>query len=216
MLFGKRTRNFKYSIPELSISQAIISIQSKDCKTANDLKKKIAEIHHIPENDLLFDKCPNKKLKKINDNYDFKLIFHSSYPDIEILIPGNKKILIKDCYKLKYGEIFPYLEKQGYYYTKKLIKNNFLLFLNDKEIHTDGFPFAFSNEFSRYELKLIGNTVTLYYDNYSFTASENEKSSEVITLVQKPFQNLDISILDSSGKSIKIIKLQPSELFILQ
>ncbi|KAK8867265.1 hypothetical protein M9Y10_010243 [Tritrichomonas musculus] len=206
MLFAKKTRAFRYSIPDLSITQAKISIKSKDFKTIYDLKKEIASQLNISEDELHFESFPSKKLRKIEDNYHFKLIFHSSHPDINIIIPSGEKILIKDCYKNKYEDIFPFLEREGNYFTQTLIQNNTQLFYNRKEIEKTGFPFLSSKQNSIYELKIVGKTISLKYGDFSFTVLENEKTTDVINLVQKAYPNLNIYILDSSGNKPEIIK----------
>ena len=214
MVFGNKTRSFTYSIPELSISRKSIKVESKECKTLNDLKKKIASIHHINEDELHFEKETAKKIKKFDDGHNFELIFHSSHPDINLLLPSGKKILIKDCYKMKFNEIFPFIEKGGNYYTQTLINNNILLYFNQNKIERNGFPFVKSSNNSSYELRFTGKTVTLKYGKFLFTASENENSDEVINLIKKPYQNLNVSIFDSDGN--KPLKIKSNNNYIIR
>lgn len=194
----------------LNISGAIISVKSNECKTIDDLRNRIASNFHISKYQLYFENVPNKKLKNIDDHYNFKLNICSSHPDVDLLLPGGKKIAIQNCYKMKFNEILPILEENGNFYSSKLIKNHLQLFLNNKQISLNGFPILSSSKNSHFELKFKENPIVLPYGKFLFSVAENENSSEITNLVEKAYRSEydlnNILILDSYGKMPKKMK----------
>ena len=107
-----------------------------------------------------------------------------------------------------YAEIFPYIEKEGIYYSTNCISYNIQLFRLNDEVPKDGYPFLSMKQNAKLELKMAGNTIILNYDGKQFTFSENENYNEALNLVKSVFKNGNVSIQDDSGK--KIEKLIPT------
>lgn len=205
-MFSRKTRTFTYSIPQLSIKHKEIKVKLRKYKRINDLKEKIASYHDISKEDLVFQNAPNEKLKKIDNNFNFKLIFLRSNPVIHIKTPNGKIILIEDSFIKSFNDIFPFLEDENLYYTPFLIDNYMKLYLGYDEIDLEDFPVLWAYKNSFFELKLTIRPIVLQYGPHFFYAADNEYSSEIIKLVQKKYQNLNIVIEDSQGNKPEKLK----------
>ncbi|KAK8880826.1 hypothetical protein M9Y10_003520 [Tritrichomonas musculus] len=80
------------------------------------------------------------------------------------------------------------------------------LYLGYDEIDLEDFPVLWAYKNSFFELKLTIRPIVLQYGPHFFYASDNEYSSEIIKLVQKKYQNLNIVIEDSQGNKPKKLK----------
>lgn len=126
-----------------------------------------------------------KNSKKIDNNFNFKLIFLRSNPAIHIKTPDGKIILIEGSFNKSFNDIFPFLEDENLYYTPFLIDNYMKLYLGYDEIDLEEFPLLWAYKNSIFELKLTIKTIVLQYGPHFFYAADNEYSSEIIKLVQK-------------------------------
>lgn len=169
-------RTYEYSIYELYIFKKSISIKANECETFNDLKTRIAFDLQISSNQLSFKNLPEEDFKSIDPHHVFELSISSTHPDITIIIPNGQKKVIKDGYKKTFNDIIKYIEEENYYYSQLCIEENLDLYLSDKKISKDGYPFLSSKENSIFTIKLkMLNIAILNYAKFQFTVLENEK-----------------------------------------
>lgn len=193
-LESSNIKTFYYSISELSLRSNAILIDVDKYSNLSDLKREIALKLSISNDQLQFINPPKGNLNNIKNKYQFTLKFFCSHIDINFLIPNGKKIIINDCNTKDFDQIIQYLEKEGFYYSKKCIQNNLYLFFSGEEISNIKYPLLSVNKTGTLELKLFGDVVTINYDQKKFNFAGNEYSIEAKHLIQKVFPNGQILI----------------------
>lgn len=206
-------KTFYYSISELSLRSNAILIDFDKYPNLSDLKREIALKLSISNDHLQFINPPKGNLKSIKNKSEFTLKVSCSHIDANLLIPNGKKILIQDCNTKDFDQIMQYLEKEGYYYSPRCIKNNLHLFFSNEEISNKQFPLLSVKNSGNLELKLFGNVVTINYDNNFFNFSDNDYSFDAKDLFQRVFPNGRISILELDGKTA--FKLEPTKQYFI-
>lgn len=187
-----------------------IDINTNQCKTIEDFKKKVSEDFRIDEKLFSFENPPKKDFKDVENNRKFIINMKNPSTTINFLLPDASTIFpVENNDKLTLKDIKNSLKEAKICYTSQCIDQNFNFFLFGIKI-----PYKDSKKLPnlppeiKYEIKLTGECVSLQCYNKLLTFSENAPFKEVSSFIKEKF---DCNINDIT---VKILRNEPSRFYL--
>lgn len=191
---------YNYSIDQLGLHNIIMLSRNT---SYDDIKIQIASKIGISDDELYYTSVPTIIPAFLYDDQELKLEIHKKCKDIDIMIHNNKKITIKEGYKITIDDFFKLLKKDGLYYSKNCKKNNFHIFSSGNEIKDKEYPFLSANQTSDFKVLLDEKIIELNFDKKQFFFSDSDYLSNVYKLIQKVF-HLNGNLFDGEKEMISI------------
>lgn len=177
-----------------------------DSYTIECFQKAIADDLEVRDNIIKIINPPDKQqLKNTNNKFHLDISIENCIHDISLSLPKNKKIQIKDGYKMRLNEIIQTIKKEGFYFSELCIKK-YLKILVSKTIKTDSiFPFLGLSESDTVTIEISHDTVIIkQHKKNKFIFSSEENASAAYKLIEENFpESHSISILNKHKKKLK-------------
>lgn len=161
-----------------------IDVNFDKCKNSLDLKKIISSKLHIKETQFEIDKSDDFNYVKYTCKVHISIT--KRYKNIKFHFLFGKIISIDNCYQMTFSQIIDAFRKEGLYYSRPCLRNNFHIKVSSEEIQRIKYP-LFASLSSDAIIEMTGGFISLNYANKKFAFTENEHYHTACNIIKEAF-----------------------------
>lgn len=161
-----------------------IDVNFDKCKNLGDLKKIISSKLHIKEIQFEIDKSDD--FNHIKYTSKVHITITKRYKNIKFHFLFGKIISINNCYQMTFSQIIDTFRKEGLYYSRSCLRNNFHIKVSSEEIQRIKYP-LFASLSSDAIIEMTGGFINLNYANKKFAFTENEHYHTACNIIKEAF-----------------------------
>lgn len=195
---------FSYSINDFGYSKEI----KVDSYTIECFQKAIADDLKVGDNIIKIINPPDEQqLKNTNNKFHLDISIENCIHDINLSLslPKNKKIQIKDGYKMRLNEIIQAIKKEGFYFSELCIKKYLKILVSKTKKTKSIFPFLGISKSDTVTIEISHDTVVIkQHKKKRFIFSSEENVSAAYKLIEETFpESHSVSIMNKHKKKLE-------------